>query len=154
VPAGPGTVPGPAFIRCLATLASFPPSNPSEGRNAREERTAPTGSNIACPLCLSNLDLRPKWSDRPGRPGQTDLPAEARGPGPVPRSSSRPESASQLTQRQTAARTPPSATPADARKDPQSFDLYRSGQKVGGDITRAPRQVKGRSRFLLALAQG
>src|SRR5262249_51761842 len=48
--------------------------------------------------------------------GRPELAAGARGPGPVPPVFLTAESASQLAQRQTATRTPPSATPAEARK--------------------------------------
>ena len=83
-------------------------------------------------LSLSDLDLRPKWCDRPE-------------PGPVPQSF--PSAERGLLARATARRLSgsPIGHPGRSVEEPQSFDLFKLGQKVGGGIIDRPRQVKPRS---------
>src|SRR5262249_40758457 len=91
---------------------------------------------------MSFMSVGPRPSSemvRPVGPPRADLSLpQARGPGPVPPVFLTAESASQLAQRQTATRTPPSATPAEARKhrnrsictdrDRKSAGIYPEGQ--------------------------
>src|SRR5438067_10879395 len=83
-------------------------------------------------LSLSDLDLRPKWCDRPE-------------PGPAPWSF--PPAEHGLSARATARRLAgsPIGHPGRSVEEPQSFDLFKLGQKVGGGIIHCPRQVKRRS---------
>src|SRR5262249_21965794 len=78
-----------------------------------------------------------------GRAGRPDPPAGARGPGPVPDPSPRPESAStRATVRRRAGS--PIGHPGRSEEGPQSFNLFKLGQKVGGCIINLLQQVKPR----------
>src|SRR5262249_42255507 len=83
--------------------------------------------------------------------GRPDPPAGTRGPGPVPRSF--PTAGPGLSARATALRLPgsPIGHPGRRGEEPQSFDLFKLGQKVGGCIIGPPRQVKPRSSGTLPL---
>src|SRR3989440_2819133 len=91
-------------------------------------------------LSLSDLDLRPKWCDRPE-------------PGPAPRSF--PPAEHGLSVRATARRLAgsPIGHPGRSVEEPQSFDLFKLGQKVGGGIIHCPRQVKPRSMVSVVLGR-
>src|SRR2546427_102490 len=104
---------------------------------------------------LSDLDLRPKWCDRPS-PARRPPSAAAARPRPCPPFFLTAANGlfslvgqTFLSARQARMPAPPGSPIGHLgryEEEPQSFDLFKSGQKVGGGIIGLPRRVKARSR--------